>query len=111
MAEYALHVMNNKNDICLFRETNRTGDEEIEFDDTVLKGWKILSSGFKKKAQAGVAIVLAPHVKLEDFIYVKAGRIVVVRVIVNGIKLYFHVIRLIPSHTQSRQRMNSIDHY
>ena len=64
LSEYALHVMNNKNDVCLFQETHRTGDEEIEFDDTVLKGWKIISSGFKKKAQAGVAIVLAPHVKL-----------------------------------------------
>ena len=87
LAEYALHVMNNKNDICLFQETHRTGDKEIQFDGTVLKGWKIISSGFKKKAQAGVAIVLAPHVKLEDVIYVKAGRIVGVRVIVSGIKL------------------------
>ena len=53
----------------------------------MLKGWKIIFSGFKKKAQAGVAIVLAPHVVLEDVIFVKEGRIVGVRVIVNGINL------------------------
>ena len=49
-----------KNDICLFQETHKTGNGEIEFTDDVLKGWKVILSGFKKKAQAGVAIVLAP---------------------------------------------------
>ena len=53
----------------------------------MLKGWRVIYSGFKKKAQAGVAIVLAPHVVLEDTIFVKEGRIIGVRVIVNGIKL------------------------
>ena len=87
LAEYTMHVKNNKNDICLFQETHKTGNGEIEFTDDVLKGWKIIFSGFKKKAQAGVAIVLAPHVVLEDVIFVKEGRIVGVRVIVNGINL------------------------
>ena len=87
LAEYTLNVKNNKNDICLFQETRKTGSDELTFEDPVLKGWRVIYSGFKKKAQAGVAIVLAPHVILEDTILVKEGRIIGVRVIVNGIKL------------------------
>ena len=73
LAEYTLHVKNNKNDICLFQETHKTGNGEIEFDDPVLKGWRIIHSGFKKKAQAGVTIVLAPQVKLEDVVLLELG--------------------------------------
>ena len=64
-----------------------TGEGEIEFDDEHLKGWKVIYSGFKRKAQAGVGIVLAPHVNLQDIIHVEAGRIIGARVILNGIKL------------------------
>jgi len=59
----------------------------IDFTDPVLKGWRVIYSGFKKKAQAGVAIVCAPNVTVEDEIFVKEGRIVAARVIVNGTKL------------------------
>lgn len=50
LAEYTLHVKNIKNDIYLFQETHKIGSGEIEFDDEVLKGWKVINSGFKKKA-------------------------------------------------------------
>ena len=87
LAEYVMHVKNNKNDICLFQETHKTGNDVIDFEDPVLKGWRVIYSGFKKKAQAGVAIVCAPHVTVEDEIFVKEGRIVGARVTVNGTKL------------------------
>ena len=87
LAEYVMHVKNNKFDICLFQETHKTGNDVIDFTDPVLKGWRVIYSGFKKKAQAGVAIVCAPHVTVEDEIFVKEGRIVAARVIVNGTKL------------------------
>ena len=87
LAEYVMHVKNNKNDICLFQETHKTGNGGIDFEDPVLKGWRVIYSGFKKKAQAGVAIVCAPHVTVEDEIFVQEGRIVGARVIVNGTKL------------------------
>ena len=87
LAEYILHVKNIKHDVCLFQETHKIGQDEIEFNDPVLKGWRFIYSGFKRKAQAGVGIALAPHVKVEDIMYVEAGRILGVRVIVNGIKL------------------------
>ena len=60
---------------------------EIEFDDPILKGWRVIYSGFKKKTQAGVGIILAPHVQLKDVIHAKKGRILGARVIINGIKL------------------------
>ena len=42
LAEYTLHVKNNKNDICLFQETHKIGSGEIEFDDEILQGWKVI---------------------------------------------------------------------
>ena len=84
LSEFVLQVKNNKNDICLFQETRINGDGEIEYDDPLLKGWQVLYSGFKKKSQAGVAIVLAPHVKVEDVLYIKSGRIIGARVVVRG---------------------------
>ena len=71
LAEYVMHVKNNKNDICLFQETHKTGNGGIDFEDPVLN----------------VAIVCAPHVTVEDEIFVQEGRIVGARVIVNGTKL------------------------
>ena len=82
-----MHVKNNKNDICLFQETHKTGNSGIDFEDPVLKGWRVIHNGFKKKAQAGVAIVCAPYVTVEDEIFVQEGRIGGARVIVNGSKL------------------------
>ena len=86
LAEYIIHVKNIKHDECLFQETHKTGPGEIEFDDPVLKGWRFIFSGFKRKAQADVGIALAPHVKIEDIMHVKAG-CVWQPVIINGIKL------------------------
>ena len=36
LAEYTLNVKNNKNDICLFQETRKTGSDELTFEDPVL---------------------------------------------------------------------------
>ena len=87
LAEYVLHAKNLKHDVCLFQETHKIGEGEIEFNDPVLKGWRFIYSGFKAKAQAGVGIAIAPHVKTEDIIPVEAGRILGIRVIINGMKL------------------------
>ena len=39
LAEYTLHVKNNKNDICLFQETHKTGSDELTFEDPVLESY------------------------------------------------------------------------
>lgn len=77
----------SKKDVCCFQETHRTGNGDIEYDDPVLKGWKVIYSGFKRRSQAGVGVALAPHVTVVDVIYVEDGRIMCVCIIVNGIKL------------------------
>ena len=87
LAEYIIHLKNIKQDICFFQETRICGNGELEFEDQALKGWKVLYSGFKKRIQAGVAIVLAPHIKVEDIMYVEDGRIIGARIIVNGLRL------------------------
>ena len=87
LAEYVLHAKNIKQDVCCFQETHRTGNGNIEYDDPVLKGWKVIYSGFKRRSQAGVGVALAPRVTLVDVIYVEDGRIMCVCIIVNGIKL------------------------
>ena len=84
--ECVLNAKHLNHDVCFFQETHRTGSGEIKFDDEMLKGWRVIYSGFKRKAQAGVAIVLAPHVQLKDVVYVEAGRIIAARVIINGLK-------------------------
>ena len=53
----------------------------------MLKGWRVIPGGFKKKAQVGVAIVCAPHVTVEDEIFVQEGRIVGACIIINGTNL------------------------
>ena len=62
----AMHVKNIKNGVCLFQETHKTGNDGIDFEDPMLKGWRVIHSGLKKNAQAGVAIVCALHVTVED---------------------------------------------
>lgn len=64
-----------------------TGQGKSEFDDVVLKGWKVVYNGMKKKARVGVAIVLSPQVKLIDVHHCMKGRILMVRVHVQEVNL------------------------
>ena len=54
LTEYVTHAKNIKQDVCCFQETRRTGNGEIEYDDEILKGWKVFYSGFKQRSQGGV---------------------------------------------------------
>ena len=87
LAEHVIHVKNLHHDICFLQETHKIGSGEVEFHDPILKGWRVIYTGFKRKAQAGVGIVLAPHVCLEDILDVEQGRILGARVNIHGLKL------------------------
>ena len=87
LAEYVIQVKALKHDICFFQETHKIGFGEVEFDDPLLKGWRVLYTGFKRKAQAGAAIVLAPHVILDDIMEIESGRIIGARIRIRGLKL------------------------
>ena len=86
LAECVTHVKELHHDICCMQETRITGKGEVEFDDPVLKGWRVCYYGLKKRALQGVSLVLAPHVKLIDVEYYLEGRIVAARVVVRGVK-------------------------
>lgn len=87
LAEHVMHIKSLKHDICCIQETHIVGQGEVEFKDPDLKGWRIIYSGLKRKAQAGVAIVLAPHVKIVDIEYQIEGRLLLTRISVYGTKL------------------------
>ena len=73
-------------DITCMQEVRQRGDGTICFEDEILRGWRVVYSGLKV-ARAGVAVVLAPHVTLVDVQHILVGRLIIVRVKVNGIKL------------------------
>ena len=110
LAEYVTQVKELKQDICFFQETHKIGIGEVEFDDPSLKGWRVLYTGFKRKAQAGVAIVLAPHVILDDIMHVEQGRIIGARVRTNGLKLSIFSCYA-PTDTKSYSNQIKINFY
>ena len=65
LANCVIQCKNLSHDITCMQEVRQRGEGEVCFDDQVLKGWRIIYNGMKT-AKAGVAVVLAPHVKLID---------------------------------------------
>ena len=80
-------AQNLKLDVLALQEVRRVGTGSIDLDSGSLKGWQFIWSGFKRKAEAGVAFVLAPHVKLIDTHVHLEARILSVRVIIHGLCL------------------------
>ena len=50
-------------DILALQEVRRNGDGYLELESEGIMGCKFVWSGFKRKSEAGVAFILAPHVK------------------------------------------------
>ena len=74
-------------DILAMQEVRRTSTGSFTFDDESLKGWQMVWSGHKRKHEHGVAILLAPHVKLEDHCEHMPARIISARVVVKNLEL------------------------
>ena len=74
-------------DVLALQEVRRNGTGSFELDSDGIKGWQFVWSGFKRKAEAGVAFILAPHVKLVDTHVHYDARIMSVRVIIYGLCL------------------------
>ena len=81
-----MHCKRLGHDITCMQEVRQKVESEICFDAAILKGWHIVYNGMQT-TQAGVAVVLAPHVILLDIKHIIAGRLTMVRVKVNGVKL------------------------
>jgi len=74
-------------DILALQETRRTGSDSFEFNSGDINGWQFVWSGYKRKLEAGVAFILAPHVTLVDKYFHYDARILSVRVIIHGLCL------------------------
>ena len=74
-------------DILALQETRRTGSGSLDFDSGDINGWQLVWSGYKRKLEAGVAFILAPHVTLVDKYFHYDARILSVRVIIHGLCL------------------------
>ena len=86
LADCVTQCKNLAQDIVCMQETRIRGEGEIKFDDCVLKDWHVIYNGMSI-ARAGVAIVMAPHVRLMDVEHIMEGRITMIRVKVHGVKL------------------------
>ena len=74
-------------DILALQEVRRRGDDDFTFESKGIEGWQFVWSGFKRKLEAGVAFILAPHVKLIGSHFHYNARILSVRVIIHGLCL------------------------
>ena len=74
-------------DIIALQETRRTGYGEITFEDDSIKGWQLIFSGKKKKHEHGVALLLAPHVKIVEHQEIVAARLLLANIVVKGMRL------------------------
>ena len=87
LAEHVLHIQHLQHHVTCIQEARIKSQGEIVFQKgDPLHGWRVLHNGMKT-ANAGVAIVLAPHVILEDVEHIMDGRISAVRVEIYGVKL------------------------
>ena len=52
--------------ILAIQESRRTSSDLIAFEDDSIKKWQLVQSRHKRKDEHGAALLLAPHVKIED---------------------------------------------
>ena len=74
-------------DILALQEVRRRGDDDFTFESKGIEGWQFVWSGFKRKLEAGVAFILAPHVKLIGTHFHYTARILSVRIMIHGLCL------------------------
>ena len=88
LADCVTQFKNLEQDMCMQLSRMR-GEGEIRFDDPVLNGWHVVYNGMSI-ARAGVAIVMAPHIRLVDIEHIMEGKMTMVRVKANGVKLVMY---------------------
>ena len=78
---------NLKIDVLAIQEARRLGKGDFAFEDGSIQGWQIAWSGHRRKKEHGVATLLAPHVKLEEYEEHLAARIISTKISVKGLKM------------------------
>lgn len=90
LVDLAINGTKLKHDFITLQETHRPGcgDEKITGDQTKhLNGWRFIWSGFKKKANAGVGILMSRFCEHIETKVILPGRIILVKLIVRGQKI------------------------
>ena len=76
-----------KLDVLAMQETRRINSGVFTFEDESIKGWQLIWTGHKRKRHHGVAILLAPHVTLEEHNVYLDARIIAAKVKVGNMRL------------------------
>ena len=87
LAEIVKTASQLKLDVLAMQETRRTNSGVYTLGDKSISGWQLVWSGHKRKRQHGVAILLAPHVILEEHDVFLDARIVTAKVRVGNMCL------------------------
>ena len=64
------------------QEVRRKGFDRKVFEDESMQGWQLIRSGHKRTDRDGVALLLSPHVKVEEF-----KRVITAMIKVKGMRL------------------------
>ena len=80
LAEIVKTASQLKLDVLAMQETRRTSSGMCTLVDKSINGWQLIWSGHKRKRQHGVALLLAPHVILEEHNVFLDARIVTAKV-------------------------------
>ena len=75
-------------DVLAMQETRFLGCDYCEFEDESIRGWKLAWSGLKRKKLYGVAILMAPHVKMESYAEHLPARLLPSTIRCKGLKLH-----------------------
>ena len=87
LAEIVKTASQLKLDVLAMQETRRTSSGMCTLVDKSINGWQLIWSGHKRKRQHGVALLLAPHVILEEHNVFLDARIVTAKVRVGNMRL------------------------
>ena len=89
LVQVLAHSNNLDQEITVVTETHRTGSGVITDWPTNanLEGTQLIYSGFKVKAQAGVAIKLSRNCRLVEYQVIEAGRILYCRITWCGVRM------------------------
>ena len=94
-------------DVLAIQESRRTSSGLITFEDESIKGWQLVWSGHKRKHEHGVALLLAPHVKIEDHSEHLAARINSATMNVKGLRLAILNVYSLTNATESEAAKSS----
>ena len=83
-----------RHEICGLTETHKIGSGVIDTwpQNADLDGRILVFSGFKKKAEAGVALSLSRNCILEEYLVIQEGRILYCRVIWLGVRMQIWIV-------------------